>query len=273
MTVDNESLIRTHHRSLASYSVVVLEERSGNKIWVVAPGADARILDTHAAGREIHVFPTGITVHTTLSFSVFGRHQEDPIEAALNPRRLLRQGDLNKLREMAPTAVGARLLISGYIVILFRTSAELEKSWVKDGHISEFGGLRVIYDVMEDYPTKGEVPSGTPISSKPDNMGNTAALGLKLRFADGLEAITVPTHAFVKCKGTHRPALLRVFDWYARVKSALEKFLSPARDPYEQAVGQMRESSTNSPLGKTVWLAGDSRRVSSIPPLIPDVIY
>lgn len=57
VTVENESLIRTHHRSLAPYSVTVLEERSGNKIWVIAPGADTRILDTHAAGREIHVFP------------------------------------------------------------------------------------------------------------------------------------------------------------------------------------------------------------------------
>jgi hypothetical protein len=66
------------------------------------------------------------------------RCQDDPIRAALNPRRFLSQDDLNILREMFPSAVGVRVFMSGFIVILFKTREDIEKSWLEDGHSEIF---------------------------------------------------------------------------------------------------------------------------------------
>lgn len=105
-------------------------------------------------------------------------------------------------------------MISGYTVILFRTTGDLEKSWIKVGHVSEFGGLRVLYDVMEDYPypTKGEL---APISSNPDSIVTSEAL--------------------------------RVFHWFSRVKSVLGKFLSLTGNPYKLAASDDLASLSNHP--------------------------
>ncbi|RHZ57286.1 uncharacterized protein CDV56_100474 [Aspergillus thermomutatus] len=86
--------------------------------------------------REIHSHPVGITENTT---TMWPRYQPDPIRAALNPRRFLSQDDLHILREMFPSAVGAKVFVSGFIVILFKTRADIEKSWLEDGFASEFG--------------------------------------------------------------------------------------------------------------------------------------
>lgn len=97
---------------------------TGKKIWVAMPDLDCRVLDTHAAGREIHVHPAGIERYypAVVPTAWFRR---DPLKACLNPRRVLLSEDPNSVRELFPGAVGARVLISGFIVILFQTRRTL----------------------------------------------------------------------------------------------------------------------------------------------------
>lgn len=108
---------------------------------------------------------------------------------------------------------------------------------------------------MEDFPTGEEMLSGTGIAEKPDRQKSNASLGRKLRFPGGQEAVTAPTHAFVKLANIkHRP-LLRLAEWYARLKATVSRFAAVKRDP------SMRQSASISPLGKEVWLGGTSQRV------------
>ncbi|KAJ5400671.1 hypothetical protein N7465_011160 [Penicillium sp. CMV-2018d] len=136
---------------------------------------------------------------------------------------------------MFPLAVGARVLISGFIVILLKSRADVEKSWTQDGFASQYGNLRLKYDVTEDTLTRTEVSRGAAIAPKSDERETNASLGLKLRLLDGQEVITVPTHAFVKVKLFNGPRLLRLADW----------FTPAGKDSHELAVGTMRRGSAS----------------------------
>ncbi|KAJ6181073.1 hypothetical protein N7519_011534 [Penicillium mononematosum] len=104
ITPQNEDLIRTYHPSLGPVDGVWVTKESNEKsIWLVAPGP----LD----------LPAGLAAPSTVCFA----EQPDPLKAVLNPRRFLQSHDLHVLREMFPLAVGARVLISGFIVILFKS--------------------------------------------------------------------------------------------------------------------------------------------------------
>ncbi|KUM62785.1 hypothetical protein ACN42_g4334 [Penicillium freii] len=208
ITPQNENLVRTYHPSLGPVDGVWVTKESNEKsIWLVAPGP-LGLPYTHAGGREIHFLPAGLAPRTIVCFT----NQPDPLKAVLNPRRFLQSHDLRILREMFPLAVGARVLISGFIVILFKSRADVEKSWTQDGFASEFGNLRLVYDVTEDNPTRTEVLRGAAIAPKSDEWETNASLGLKLRLLDGQEVITVPTHAFVKLRDLNGPRLLRLAD-------------------------------------------------------------
>jgi len=216
-------------------------------------------MSTHAGGREIHLLPAGITERTT---TIWPRFQHDPIRAALNPRRFLSQDDLNLLREMFPSAVGVRVFMSGFIVILFKTRADIEKSWMEDGPASEFGYLRLRYDIIEDEPTQKELFKGAAIAAKRDCFETSVALGVKIRFPSGLEAITVPTHGFVALRSIRTSPMLRVANWYALIKRKLGRFATLKRGSSEPAVGTPRhQPKGNSPLGKSVFLAGSAQEV------------
>ena len=194
-----------------------------------------------AGGREIHFLPAGLAPRTTVCFT----EQPDTLKAVLNPRRFLQSHDLHVLQEMFPLAIGARVLISGFIVILFKSRADVEKSWTQDGFASQFGNPRLKYDVTEDTPTRTEVSRGAAIAPKSDERETNASLGLKIRLLDGQEAITVPTHAFVKVKLFNGPRLLRLADWYARIKTALSRFTPAGKDSHELAVGTIRRGSAS----------------------------
>jgi hypothetical protein len=259
ITPQNENLVRTYHPSLGPVDGVWVTKESNEKsIWLVAPGP-LGIPHTHAGGREIHFLPAGLSPRT-MTMICF-KAQPDPIKAVLNPRRFLQSHDLHVIREMFPLAVGARVLISGFIVILFKSRADVEKSWTQDGEACTFGNLRLLYDVMEDSPTRTEVSGGAAIASKPDALETSVTLRLKLRLLDGQEVITVPTHAFVKLRRINGSCLRRLADWYAWMKTTLSRFTPAGKDSHEPALGTMRGSARNSPLGKIVFLAGDSRKV------------
>jgi hypothetical protein len=133
---------------------------------------------------------------------------------------------------MFPSAVGVRVFISGFIVVLFKTRADIEKSWLEDGPAGEFGYLRLRYDIIEDEPTQKVLSRGARIAAKPD-----CALGVKIRFPSGQEAITVPTHAFVALRSIRTSPMLRVANWYAQIKRKLARFAPVKETHLSQSLG------------------------------------
>lgn len=217
---------------------------------------------THAGGIGIHLIPSGFgpRIHT---ISIGAKFQQDPLNTILNPRKFLARNHLHLLREMFPTSLGARVFVSGLIVLLFKDRAAIEKTWQQDGELDVFGNLRVRYDILNNTPTQNKICSGTPIS--PANSSKTyAALGLKLRFPQGYEAITVPTHAFVDLKPASLTPVLRIINCYLEIKKKLARFAS-IHSISMPAIGFTRgESNANSPLGKMVCLAYNSQQVCVI---------
>jgi hypothetical protein len=194
--------------------------------------------------------------------TMWPKYQSDPIPAILNPRKFLSRHHLHLLREMFPTSLGARVFISGFIVILFKSRADIENSWLQDGPASTFGTLRLRYDILEDTPTRTMVSKGAAIAARPDCVEAYAALGLKIRFPGGQEAITVPTHAFITLRYIRSAPLLRIADWYGHIKMRLARY-SPIKSGLSmRAIGSARRHPMgNSPLGQQVFLAGDSKQV------------
>ncbi|KAF7114502.1 hypothetical protein CNMCM5793_008806 [Aspergillus hiratsukae] len=241
VTCSNEQLVRTYHPSLSQVDGVYAVQDSYEKwIWVVAPGPKPTTMTTHAGGREIHLYPVGITEHTT---TMWRHYQSDP-RAALNSRKFLSPDDLHVLREMFPSAVGVRVFMSGFVVILFKTRVDIEKSWLEDGFASEFGNLRLRYDVLEAEPTQKVLFRGAAVASQPDCLETNAALGLKIRFASGQNAITVPTHAFVTFRTITTSPMLRIANWYTQIKRRLARFAPIRRGPSEPVVGTARHQPT-----------------------------
>ncbi|KAJ6109425.1 hypothetical protein N7486_001660 [Penicillium sp. IBT 16267x] len=94
-----------------------------------------------------------------------------------------------------------------------------------------------VYDILEDAPTQEIVSKGAAIAREADKFEGFAALGLKLRFQDGQEAITVPTHAFVTLRVISSAPLLRIADWYRQIKEKL----GVSREAEEQVIKALAE--------------------------------
>ncbi|KAJ5675388.1 hypothetical protein N7462_008285 [Penicillium macrosclerotiorum] len=258
VTSSNKELLRTYHPSLSCLPTVYLAEESKDKwIWVISPDPDtAESISTHAGDLEIHLAPGGLIEQTTTKWP---KLQPDPIIGTLTPRKFFSRGHLQRLREMFPTSIGARVFISGYIVILFKSRTDVEESWLHDGLADTFGALRLRYDILEDSPTQKAIARGAAIAAKPDCVEAYTALGLKLRFPEGQEAITVPTHAFVGLRGIRTSALRRIADLYYLFKQKLARYSPIQRGLSLPAIGSAwRQPIGNSPLGKQVFLAGGS---------------
>ncbi|KAJ9480590.1 hypothetical protein VN97_g12961 [Penicillium thymicola] len=70
---------------------------------------------------------------------------------------------------MFPCALGVRVFISGFIVILFKSRGDIENSWLRDGLADSFGSLCLLYDILQDEPTRNVVPpGGGAITASPD---------------------------------------------------------------------------------------------------------
>lgn len=150
VTQANEQLIRTYHSSLSCISTVsAVAEGSRNGIWVVCiPAAHNQIKSTHASNREIHIVPK-IERPNPL---VYLLGKLDLVGRRINPRRMLTPHDLNAIRSMFPTAVGVRILIAGWAIVLFNSKSSLYAAW-KDGIADTIGQLSVCYDVLDHTPT------------------------------------------------------------------------------------------------------------------------
>lgn len=257
VTSANKQLFRTYHPSLCHCEVWLAQENDGRKIWVVSADRDTpRPISTHAGGLEVHLAPSGLTYPTTAVF----KRLDDPI-GPLSPRKFLSQTNLHCLRHMFPMSIGARVLICGFIVILFKSRADIEQSWINHGLADRFGHLRLSYDVLKDSPTQRTVSKGAAIAAMPNYLGENAALGLKLQFPDSREAIMVPTHAFVTLRGISPPIGRSIMDLYYRFKHQLARYC-PIKLSLPGIGFGCGQPKGISPIGKQVFLAGGSEEVS-----------
>lgn len=100
MTLNNERLHRTHHRSLAPCPFVYeTTETTGNQIRVVGVSPNVPVYDTHAGGREIHIHPEFLLPQLS---QLYSGSREDPLRRHINPRRFLTESDLELLRRFFP---------------------------------------------------------------------------------------------------------------------------------------------------------------------------
>ncbi|KAJ5975138.1 hypothetical protein N7481_008845 [Penicillium waksmanii] len=171
----NERLLRTHHRSLAACPFVYqATEADGNQIWVVSIGPSVPVYDTHAAGRAIHVQPEVLLPEPSHTFS---GTRKDPLHRSINPRHV----GAGVAAPVLPCGDWARMLISGFLIVLFRNQKDIEASW-QEGCVHSFGLLRLGYDVAVHYPTEAVAESGNAVVDAQD--GSATPLGLKLKFLD-----------------------------------------------------------------------------------------
>ena len=244
-------MIRTHHRSLAPCPFVYeATESDGKKIWVVSIPPKVPIFDTHAGGREIHIYPEYLLPQLS---QVYYGSRKDPLRWQINPRRFLTASDLDLLRRFFPSAIGARVLISGFIIVLFRHRKAMKASWL-EGCVPSFGLLRLGYDIAVHYPTEAGPEGGNAVTESRE--GSCAPLGLKLKFPDNSQGITVPTHVFVDVKNPRQREPQQA-SWLSKTKSAFSL----------SAAIRMTESvrlgvSMDCPLGKAARFVAEPQEVS-----------
>jgi hypothetical protein len=274
--------VRTYHPALRAHrAVYVCESNFGPPVWVVrgnAPGVEA-------GGRDIHPYPVDHEnlLHFGTTLIPGSQWKADYLfPTAINPRKLLTPAQLDGLRELFPNSIGARVLITGFLVILLPSLSDIEKAHGYDW-VMVVGGLRTIYDVLvteatADTVTSGmevadspnsingnTVTSGMEVSDSPNSINGTGCLGIKLCMTNGTEAITTVTHGFVKkpCPFRFTRIFHHLISNLKAVKAAIRRFRRPPQPCEVPAVGTSRGSLSNSPIGKVVWLAAENRRVST----------
>lgn len=210
------------------------------------------VYDTHAGGREIHIHPEFLLPQLS---RVYSGSRKDPLPRRINPRRFLPASDLELLRRFFPSAIGARVLISGFIIVLFQNRKDIEASWL-EGCVPSFGLLRLGYDVAVHYPAKSVVDSGNAVADSPEQTDSITPLGLKVKLQDGSQGIVVSTHGFVDVKTPQENIARKDAGWVARTKSTLCRAASmKIKDCIKMG------SKENSPLGKSVWFVEEPKEV------------
>jgi hypothetical protein len=187
-----------------------------------------------------------------------GRFLRDPIPRKINARRFLTAEDIRSIRNIFPSSIGVRLLISGWVVIHFEDVKTMKSAW-ESGFPDTVGALRVGCMVTRFVPS---FPVGYGHAINSDGRGNEeCCLGLRLTLPTGQEVITTTTHGFVKLLDSNNSFRLRISDWYLKLRNALRT--SKSINPSYTSIGSSTSSEqTNSPLGKRIWLAGGNTLVS-----------
>ncbi|KAH9225332.1 hypothetical protein K456DRAFT_1852467 [Colletotrichum gloeosporioides 23] len=267
-TASNEVFLRTYHPALKSFtSVWLMEERNGRQIWVLRD-SHKNCNYTHAGGLEIHQTPRVTFYQTNGVFLT----KNDTIKRAINPRAALSNEDLSKFRDMFPFAVGVRVYVGGGIVVLYRNPTELYASLDK-GVAYTVSNWEVAFDVIETTPTTAILDLGEQITTEDSIQYPTACIGVRIRLPSGQPALTTVTHGFVTLPGTG--LLAKAFDWMWRKKEALLRFKTPRTMAADlpligpHPIGSKFKSfsswfTTNSPIGKPVFLHSTSKAIGSI---------
>ncbi|KAM5451159.1 hypothetical protein MaudCBS49596_003863 [Microsporum audouinii] len=261
----NEELFRTFHPALASVACVmaVRLRRSEPYIWVVVlqPDTDTDAIGTHAGDREIHFRPAFLSAWRE---GVLLVGPPGPQRLPVNVRRMLTAKDLNDVRLYWPKSIGIRILISGLALMIYANKSDLHRD--RERCPLTFGELEVGY-ILEDYiptaDTPGRIVDIGHTVALAEAAPPSAALGLRLRLRNGIEAITVVTHAFIpECRGS----VMEYFSyWVNNAKKTLSRFLPFAAAKNLPLDAEVREAITyRSPLGKTVWLANTNTKIGRI---------
>ena len=257
---DNEELIRSYHPSLSNQPFVEVIKEAETSIWRIFPTKNCKSLPTHIGGREAQVVPRFLTPRLAGGAWFDRATLPDPIGRRVNPRRCLSPGDLKILRQHFPSAVGVRVLISRFALLLYPTVESIYNDW-KAGVPASIGGLDVGY-ILSDYsPSNTALESGSAISTVPDNYANVAALGLKLRLPNGQECITTVSHSFFPHK-SHLGMKQRLTYYTRKARAILAKFRPQLTPLHQPAQILHRTQGPGTPLGTSIWAAGTNRFVS-----------
>ncbi|EYE95415.1 uncharacterized protein EURHEDRAFT_515283 [Aspergillus ruber CBS 135680] len=155
------------------------------------------------------------------------------LQGQINPRKFLTEQDLESLRILFPKAIGAQLLIAGFLRMLFDSIVDVERTH-NLGYPGEVGGLVVLLDTATFNATAQNIESGAVVSDT--EAKSVGCLGLTLKLPGGKTVLTTVTHAYVR-----NPALpvvlMRVAAWVIRAKNALYRFLNPHLDRDSRAYG------------------------------------
>jgi hypothetical protein len=163
---------------------------------------------------------------------------------------------LELLRRFFPAAVGARVLISGFIIVLFPTRKDIEASWL-EGCVPSFGLLRLGYGIAVHYPAVAVTDSGNAVAGSPEESESVTSLGLKLRFADDSHGIAVATHGFVDMNTAQGNIAHKERSFLTKTKSAFSKATAMK---IKECVKM--GAAVDSPLGKCVWFIQEPKEVS-----------
>lgn len=257
-TSDEEILVRSTHPSLKGcHEVSVVEGGQVDRpVWLVNASDAHRIESTHAAGREIHILPK----HFSRPLSYSHVPVRDTSVVTIDPRAFLSPQVIISIREAFPGSLGVQIILSGWILILFPDKKSLEDCWAK-GTPDEVGNLRVGYILTSFCATANVIESGQAVSNAPATFTHQAALGLRLRLPGGTEAITTVTHAFVHLANPGMSNLRKGFmDRILFAKEYLKRLRPPPRHIQHAGIVHSKRSS-NSPVGKDIWLSGTNTRV------------
>ncbi|KAM5467843.1 hypothetical protein MferCBS49748_003823 [Microsporum ferrugineum] len=270
ITPENEHLIRTYHPALSvCRDVYTMREMSGKLFWMAIVSSKP-ISHTHAGGREIHIVPAMYTpdpLRYLIPRPIY-------ISRLIYPRRMLTAQDIAKIQQYYPSCVGVRILISGYIIFLFRNILDMRSAW-KSGNPDDVGGLIPGFDIIDMEPSTETMPSGYEVSHLPDSFISRVCLGLRIRRADGSEAVTTVTHGFVK-RVESTPRFPRLASWLIQAKRSLSRFMSPRNlIALPGEVGHRGESLGSSALGKSVYIQGEAIKIGTITTMYdePSTIY
>lgn len=254
----NEELIRTHHPSLSKRaSVAAWHDHYADKdIWIVW-AEEGSACATHAAGREIHFFPSALARQTWYAIIVINGGFDDPIRLPLNARRFLSDADLRRIHKAYPDSVGVRVLISGSVVVIHKSQSDIDKVTWRDGIGWTVGTLRVYYSIWGEAATQ-VTPNKAAVMIRRSILGSESkvSVGLKLRLADDLECMTVPTSSFVKVYSPKDTTHLRIANLLG---GSIARFRPLA---WLDTIARAFPGSGNTPLGQKVWLPGTRHWVS-----------
>lgn len=208
-------------------------------MWAISFEGSAPVRDTHAAGLPIHVLPSFIVPPRTPQ----QRLLNDPIVEIINPREILSLGNLYSIHRFFPTSIGVRILVTGFIIILYKSMKDLKDAWV-EGIFETIGTLQLGYSVAVYVPTATSIGYGSAVTTKEDaNMyENRGCLGLRIRLPNGNEAITTTTHAFVRLMATDNVSRVRyqASDWLVRTVRLLRELKPVQRFLKIPAVSRIR---------------------------------
>lgn len=229
-------------------------------MWAIGFEGSAPIHDTHAAGLPIHVLPSFIVPPRTPNLRLLN----DPIAEIINPREILSLENLFPIHKYFPTSIGVRILVTGFIIVLYKSIQHLKNSWVR-GVFETIGTLQLGYSAAVYIPTATSTGYGSAVTTKEDGsvLGNQGCLGLRIRLPNGNEAITTTAHAFVRLMTTNNVSRIRyqASDWLVRTTSLLRELKPIKRFLEIPAISRIRQRH-NSSLGQRVFLAGTDTFVS-----------